>query len=55
MNTEAHCGRVLGIGVVTNKTDCDVPVTSHAAAYPAALIVKSIAAQLMIRILTGAQ
>ena len=50
------CGAMtstVGIGVVTNKTDCDVPVTSYAAAYPAALVMMTIAAQLMIRILTG--
>jgi putative transport protein len=50
------CGAMTstaGIGAVTNKTDCDVPVTSYAAAYPAALVMMTIGAQLMIRILSG--
>ncbi len=51
------CGAMtstVGIGVITNKTDCDVPVTSYAAAYPAALVAMTVAAQLMIRVLSGA-
>lgn len=47
------CGAMTstaGIGVVTSKTDCDVPVISYAAAYPAALVMMTIAAQLLIRL-----
>ena len=50
------CGAMtstVGIGVITNKTDCDVPVTSYAAAYPAALVAMTSGAQLMIRGLSG--
>lgn len=48
------CGAMTstaGIGVVATKTDCDVPVTSYAAAYPAALVMMTIVAQLLIRVL----
>ncbi len=48
------CGAMTstaGIGAVASKTDCDVPVISYAAAYPAALVMMTIGAQLMIRIL----
>ncbi len=48
------CGAMTstaGIGAVASKTDCDVPVISYAAAYPAALVMMTIGAQLMIRLL----
>ncbi len=48
------CGAMTstaGIGAVASKTDCDVPVISYAAAYPAALVMMTIGAQMMIRLL----
>jgi putative transport protein len=48
------CGAMTstaGIGAVAGKTDCDVPVISYAAAYPAALVMMTIVAQLLIRVL----
>ncbi len=48
------CGAMTstaGIGSVAGKTDCDVPVISYAAAYPAALVMMTIGAQLLIRFL----
>ncbi|MHB0959380.1 MAG: aspartate:alanine exchanger family transporter [Pirellulaceae bacterium] len=50
------CGAMTstaGIGAVTNRTDCDVPVTSYAAAYPAALVMMTIGAHLLLRTLSG--
>ena len=48
------CGAMTstaGIGAIINKTDCDVPVTSYAAAYPAALVMMTILAQMLITLL----
>ena len=48
------CGAMTstaGIGAISSKTDCDVPVISYAAAYPAALVLMTIAAQMMVRLL----
>ncbi len=45
------CGSMTstaGIGAIINKTDCDVPVASYAAAYPAALVMMTILAQILI-------
>ena len=45
------CGSMTstaGIGAIVNKTDCDVPVASYAAAYPAALVMMTILAQILI-------
>ena len=45
------CGAMTstaGIGAIVNKTDCDVPVTSYAAAYPAALVLMTVLAQLLM-------
>ncbi len=49
------CGAMTstaGIGAIASKTDCDLPVISYAAAYPAALVMMTIAAQMMIRLLS---
>lgn len=48
------CGAMTstaGIGAITSKTDCDLPVISYAAAYPAALVMMTIGAQMMIRLM----
>jgi putative transport protein len=48
------CGAMTstaGVGAITSKTDCDVPVTSYAAAYPAALVMMTILAQVLIAFL----
>ncbi len=48
------CGAMTstaGIGAIASKTDCDLPVISYAAAYPAALVMMTIGAQMMIRLL----
>ncbi len=48
------CGAMTstaGIGAIVNKTDCDIPVTSYAAAYPAALVMMTILAQVLIAVL----
>ena len=48
------CGAMTstaGMGAVTSKTDCDIPVASYAAAYPAALVMMTIVAQLPIGML----
>ena len=45
------CGSMTstaGIGVIINKTDHDVSVASYAAAYPAALVMMTILAQVLI-------
>jgi putative transport protein len=50
------CGAMTstaGIGTIVGKTDCDVPVTSYAAAYPAALVLMTILAQILYSILSG--
>jgi putative transport protein len=47
------CGAMTstaGIGAITSKTDCDLPVISYAAAYPAALVMMTIVTQVMVRI-----
>lgn len=41
-----------GLGVVTAKTDSEVPVVSYAAAYPVALIVITIVAKALVSVLT---
>jgi putative transport protein len=44
------CGSMTstaGIGAIVSKTDCDVPVSSYAAAYPAALVMMTVLAQLL--------
>jgi len=46
------CGAMTstaGIGAITSKTDCDLPVISYAAAYPAALVMMTVVAQMLIR------
>ncbi len=48
------CGAMTstaGIGAIVNKTDCDVPVASYATAYPAALVLMTVLAQLLINFL----
>ncbi len=48
------CGAMTstaGIGAIASKTDCDLPVISYAAAYPAALVMMTIVAQMLIRLL----
>jgi putative transport protein len=48
------CGSMTstaGIGAITDKTDCDIPVTSYAAAYPAALVMMTILAQVLLGLL----
>ncbi len=45
------CGAMTstaGIGALLTKTDCDVPATSYAAAYPAALVMMTILTQLLV-------
>jgi putative transport protein len=48
------CGSMTstaGIGAIVSKTDCDVPVSSYAAAYPAALVMMTVLAQLLVTLL----
>jgi putative transport protein len=40
-----------GIGAVLSKTDCDIPATSYAAAYPAALVLMTVLTQLLVAVL----
>ncbi len=40
-----------GLGVITSKTDSDIPVVSYAAAYPVALILMTVFAQTLVRTL----
>lgn len=50
------CGAMTstaGIGAVVNKTDCDIPVASYAAAYPAALVMMTVMAQILMTALGG--
>ncbi len=45
------CGGVTstpGLGVITSKTDSDIPVVSYAAAYPVALILMTVFAQILV-------
>lgn len=45
------CGAMTstaGIGALLSKTDCDVPATSYAAAYPAALVLMTVLTQLLV-------
>lgn len=41
-----------GLGIITSKTDSDVPVVSYAAAYPVALILMTVFAQLLVAVLS---
>ena len=41
-----------GLGVLTSKTDSEIPITSYAAAYPVALILMTIVGHLLVSILT---
>ena len=41
-----------GLGAVTGKTDSDLPVVSYAAVYPLALILVTLAAQLLARVIS---
>ena len=41
-----------GLGAITAKTDSDIPVVSYATAYPVALILMTIFAQLVISLLS---
>jgi putative transport protein len=48
------CGAMTstaGIGAVLSKTDCDIPATSYAAAYPAALVLMTVLTQLLVAVL----
>jgi putative transport protein len=48
------CGAMTstaGIGAIVNKTDCDIPVTSYAAAYPAALVLMTVLTQILVALL----
>jgi putative transport protein len=48
------CGSMTstaGIGAIVSKTDCDIPVSSYAAAYPAALVMMTILAQLIVNLM----
>lgn len=40
-----------GLGVITAKTDIDIPVVSYAAAYPVALILMTVFAQVLVTLL----
>ena len=45
------CGSMTstpGLGAITNKTDSDIPVTSYATAYPVALILMTVCAQIIV-------
>ena len=41
-----------GLGVTTSKTDSDIPVVSYAAAYPVALILVTVFAQVLVALLS---
>ena len=41
-----------GLGVITAKTDSDIPVVSYAAAYPVALILMTVFAQALVTLLS---
>ncbi|MBM3790469.1 MAG: transporter [Acidobacteria bacterium] len=41
-----------GLGIITDKTDSDIPVVSYAAAYPVALILVTVFAQVVVSVLT---
>jgi putative transport protein len=48
------CGAMTstaGIGAIADKTDSDIPMVSYAAAYPAALVLMTIAVQLVVAVL----
>jgi putative transport protein len=48
------CGAMTstaGIGAVLSKTDCDIPATSYAAAYPAALVLMTVLTKLLVAVL----
>jgi len=48
------CGSMTstaGIGAIVNRTDLDVPVISYAAAYPAALVMMTIIAQILLAVI----
>ncbi|MFH1573991.1 MAG: TrkA C-terminal domain-containing protein [Acidobacteriota bacterium] len=40
-----------GLGIITDKTDSDIPVVSYAAAYPVALILVTVFAQVVVSVL----
>jgi len=40
-----------GLGIITSKTDSDIPVVSYAAAYPVALILVTVFAQVVVALL----
>ena len=41
-----------GLGIITSKTDSDIPATSYATAYPVALILMTLLAQLLVAALS---
>ena len=41
-----------GLGVITEKTDSDIPVVSYATAYPVALILMTVLAQVLVSVLS---
>jgi putative transport protein len=41
-----------GLGVITSKTDSDIPTVSYATAYPVALILMTLFAQIIIGFLS---
>ena len=41
-----------GLGIITSKTDSNVPVVSYAAAYPVALILVTVVAQAVVALLS---
>ena len=41
-----------GLGIITSKTDSDIPVISYAAAYPVALILVTVVAQSLVALLS---
>jgi putative transport protein len=49
------CGAMTstpGLGIITSKTDSDIPVVSYAAAYPVALILVTVFAQALVVLLS---
>ncbi|QDU35757.1 Aspartate/alanine antiporter [Maioricimonas rarisocia] len=47
------CGAMTstaGVGALTSRTDSEIPVISYAAAYPAALVLMTVVAQLVVRL-----
>jgi len=47
------CGAMTstaGVGAITSRTDSEIPVISYAAAYPAALVLMTVIAQLVVRL-----